>query len=153
MTGLWAERRVPGSAGAGTVLIADDDGFSAEALAEMLEDEGFSVVGVAIDGAQAVDAVRRLGPDVVVMDLRMPVMDGLEATRLIREDSQPVQVVMLSAHDEIFLREEAVRSGAFRYLVKGCRPELLFDTIRDALAWRAHLERGASFAPRAAASA
>lgn len=146
MTGLWAERSVTGSSGLGTVLIADDDGFSAEALADMLEDEGFSVVGVAIDGAQAVDAVRRLLPDVVLMDLRMPVMDGLEATRLISEHCQPVQVVMLSAYDETSLREEALHCGAFRYLVKGCPPESLLETIREATARRAHLERSARLA-------
>jgi response regulator NasT len=154
VTGLWAERCPPGSSGLGTVLIADDDGFSAEALADMLEDEGFSVVGVAIDGAQAVDAAFRLLPDVVLMDLRMPVMDGMEATRLISEGCQPVQVVMLSAYDDTALREEALHCGAFRYLVKGCQPELLLATVRDATARRrAHTERSAAFAGREPASA
>jgi len=148
VTGLWAERSVTGSSSLGTVLIADDDGFSAEALADMLEDEGYSVIGVAIDGSQAVDAVRRLSPDVVVMDLRMPVMDGLEATRLISEGCQPVQVVMLSAYDETALRQEALHCGAFRYLVKGCQPELLVETIRDAAARRAQLGRSARSATR-----
>jgi DNA-binding NarL/FixJ family response regulator len=139
--GLWAERRVPGPAGRGTVLIADDDGFSAEALADMLQDEGFPVVGVAIDGAQAVDAVQRLDPDVVLMDLRMPVMDGAEATRLINAERSRVPVVMLSACDEGILRDEALRCGAYRYLVKGCGPDVLFATIRDATARRVELER------------
>ena len=146
---LWAERHVPTPSGRGTVVIADDDGFSAEALADMLEDEGFSVVGMAFDGAQAVDAVRRLAPDVVLMDLRMPVMDGMEATRLICNDRNAVQVVMLSAYDEQILREEALRNGAYRYLGKGCRPDLLFETIRAARARRVELDRSAAAAANA----
>ncbi len=130
---LWAERRSVGRGGAGTVLVADDDGFSAEALADLLEDEGFSVIGVAVDGAQAVDAARRLAPDLVLMDLRMPVMDGIEATRRIKAQSPDARVLMLSAYDEVILRQEARRSGACGYLVKGCRPETLFETMRVAI--------------------
>jgi CheY-like chemotaxis protein len=133
---MWAERHVEGRTGAGTVLVADDDGFSAEALADLLEDEGFSVVGVAVDGAHAVDAAIRLAPDLVLMDLRMPVMDGIEATRRITSRSPSPCVVMLSAYDELILRQEARRSGATDYLVKGCRPEALFETMRRAIAER-----------------
>jgi len=118
------------------VLVVDDDGFSAEALADMLEDEGFAVVDVAIDEQQTLDATRRLTPDLVVMDLRMPVMDGIEATRRIVAEALPSQVLMLSAFDEDILRAEATRSGACGYLVKGCRPQALFSAMRDALTRR-----------------
>jgi len=143
---LWAERRSRGGAGSGTVLIADDDGFSAEALADVLEDEGLSVVGVAIDGVQAVEAAIRLEPDVVLMDLHMPRMDGIEAARRIAEECRAVQVVMLTAYDEAILRDEAARSGVFRYLVKGCRVETIIEAIHGASKLRASLVQGAQSA-------
>jgi DNA-binding NarL/FixJ family response regulator len=128
----------------GTVLVVDDEPFFADALAAMLQDDGFDVVGIETNGEAAVAAVERLGPDVVMMDLRMPVMDGIEAARRIAAASPLTQVLMLSAYEEISLREEAAANGVYCYLVKGCPPELLLNMVRKALIHRADLERRAA---------
>jgi DNA-binding NarL/FixJ family response regulator len=128
----------------GTVLVVDDEPFFADALAAMLRDEGFTVVGIESNGEAAVRAVGRLAPDVVLMDMKMPVMDGIEAARRIVEGSPLTQVLMLSAYEEISLREEATASGVYCYLVKGCPPDLLLDMVRKALLHRANLVRRAA---------
>ncbi len=123
----------PGVARTGRVLIADDEPFFAEALADMLGDEGFEVVGVVGDGEQAVEAVRSLHPHAVLMDLRMPRLDGIEATRIVTREFPMVQVLMLSAYEETSLRQEASGTGVFCYLVKGCKPELVIEMVRRAV--------------------
>jgi len=115
------------------VLVADDEPFFAEALADMLTDEGFEVVGVVGDGEQAIDAVRSLHPHVVLMDLRMPRLDGIDASRIVTSQFPMVQVLMLSAYEETSLRQEATGTGVFCYLVKGCRPELVIEMVRRAV--------------------
>jgi CheY-like chemotaxis protein len=124
----------------GRILVADDEAFFAEALAAMLHEEGFVVVGVVSDGARAVEAARALRPDVVLMDMKMPVMDGIEAARRIVTERPLTQVLMLSAYEDTALREAAA-TGVYCYLVKGCRPELLIDMVRKALDRRASLSR------------
>jgi CheY-like chemotaxis protein len=124
---------IAGSVPKGRVLIVDDEPFFAQALADMLMDEGFDVVGVVGDGEQAIEATRSLEPQVVLMDLRMPGLDGIEASRVITREFPIVQVLMLSAYEETSLRQEASLTGVFCYLVKGCRPELVIDMVRKAL--------------------
>jgi DNA-binding NarL/FixJ family response regulator len=131
----------PQEAQSGTILVVDDEPFFADALQAMLQDEGFTMLGIASDGRAAVEAVRSLAPDVVLMDMRMPVMDGIEAARIIASESPLTQVLMLSAYDETALREEASSNGVYCYLVKGCRPELVLEMVRKALAHRANLAR------------
>jgi response regulator NasT len=125
----------------GRILVADDEAFFAEALAAMLHEEGFDVVSVVSDGARAIEAARALRPDVVLMDMKMPVMDGIEAARRIVSEQPLIQVLMLSAYEDTALREEAAATGVYCYLVKGCRPELLIDMVRKALDRRAVLGR------------
>ena len=117
----------------GRVLIADDEPFFSQALAEMLEDEGIVVSAVVTDGERAVQAARTFHPDVIVMDLRMPVLDGLEAALRIRAVDPLVQILMLSAYEEAALRQEASEAGVYCYLVKGCRPELVIEMVHKAL--------------------
>ena len=127
----------------GRILVADDEPFFAEALADMLTDEGFGVVGIVADGAQAIQATRELRPDVILMDLRMPVMDGIEAARAIVAEWPLVQVLMLSAYEETALRQEAAGKGVYCYLVKGCPPEMVLQMVRKALEHRSMLMRRA----------
>ena len=111
------------------VLVADDHAMLREALVELLAQAGFEVVGEAADGADAVALAKQLEPDVVLMDLRMPVLGGLDATRLIRDACPGTQVVLLTAFESPALQQQAEEAGCFAYLVKGAPP----GTIRLAL--------------------
>jgi NarL family two-component system response regulator LiaR len=122
-----------------TVLIADDHAVVREGIRSFLAvQEDIDVVGEAEDGARAVAAVERLVPDVVLMDLVMPQMDGLEALRELRAVSPTTRVVVLTsyAQDEKVLA--AIRAGAAGYLLKDVRPPELLEAIRraaDGEAW------------------
>jgi len=91
------------------------------------------VVGEASDGSQAVEIARSVAPDVVLMDIHMPVCNGVEATRLIKAEHPEVKVVALTVSDEDQDLFEAIKSGAEGYLLKDLRPEELFDLIRGVL--------------------
>ena len=99
------------------VLIAEDDFLVTEMVRGLCEKCGFAVVGKAADGRRAVELAQSLRPDVVLMDLRMPDMDGIEATRCIHETC-PTPVVMLTAHETPDLVEASAAAGAGAYLVK-----------------------------------
>jgi DNA-binding NarL/FixJ family response regulator len=117
---------------AARVLIADDEPLMRDALALLLAAEGFDVVGCAVDGYEAVVMARRLDPDVVLMDLRMPNLGGIEAAAIIRAESRATQVIMLTAYDDPALANIAAHSkAAFAYLVKGCPPAAVLDLLRD----------------------
>jgi CheY-like chemotaxis protein len=120
------------------VVVVDDDAQNLVLLREVLESEGICVVGEARDGGAGVELVKRLRPDVALVDLLMPVMDGLEATRQIRLADLPTEVVILTFYDEL-LSEPANEAGAFAYLVKGCSVALMRDVIFQA--WRRGAER------------
>ena len=101
------------------VLLADDHTRLREALRDLLEETGFEVVGESGDGADAVAMARELEPDIVVIDLRMPVLNGLDATRLIKDARPATQVVVLSAFESPELERQASEAGAFASLDKG----------------------------------
>jgi DNA-binding NarL/FixJ family response regulator len=123
---------VPRSLAQVRVLVADDDADIREALFEMLGEQGFTMVGAAEDGVQAVSLAKDLEPDVILMDLRMPGLDGIEATREITSRQPQVKVVMLSAYDDPALSSSATEHGAYCYLVKGCPPKLIGDVLVQA---------------------
>jgi NarL family two-component system response regulator LiaR len=129
------------------VLLVDDEPKIRRALRDLLKQERLDVVGEAAGGAEAVALVDELDPDVVLMDLRMPVMGGIEATRLIKERAPLVQVIVLTAYDEATLMEAAADVGAYCYLVKGCSPAIILDVIRRARDHRAGLEDRAAPSP------
>ncbi len=115
------------------VLIADDHLVVREGLRLILETgEGFEIVGEAADGAEAVRRAGELQPDVVLMDLRMPGMDGLEAIERIRAQWQDIAIVILTTYNEDDLMIRGLRLGARGYLLKDTDRATLFDTIRAA---------------------
>ena len=120
------------------VLLVDDDAETSALLRSVLEDEGIEVVGAADDGSRVVDYAERLRPDVVLMDLRMPGVDGFKATELLKERFPWMQVIFLTFYDELLPDRSPQEVGAFAYLIKGCSPKLMRDVIHQA--WRHRLE-------------
>jgi DNA-binding NarL/FixJ family response regulator len=101
------------------LLLADDHRLFAESLMAVLSaDERVEVVGIAENGLEAVELAAELEPDVILMDLRMPVMDGLEATRKIRETGLPVQILLLTGTETPVGAEDAAAAGANAFLRK-----------------------------------
>ena len=101
-----------------SVVIADDQDLVRSGLAMVLEARGCDVVGEAADGRQAVEVVRRTQPDVVLMDIRMPVLDGIAATRELTEAGVPSRVLVLTTYDLDHYVYGALRAGAAGFLLK-----------------------------------
>lgn len=112
------------------LLLADDHRMLREGLRRSMIDEGFDVVGEAGDGEEAVQLAASLRPDVILMDVTMPNMDGVEATRRIREVVPEARVVMLTMHADRDVVAEALRAGAVGYLVKDCSIGEICEAIR-----------------------
>ncbi len=128
-----------------TVLIADDHAVMRRGLSDLLSAAAdIEVVGSASNGAEAVRLAAELRPDVVLMDLMMPVMDGVDATRAIRDTDDAPNVVILTSFGEHDRIVAAIRAGACGYLLKDAEPEEVVRGVRAAAAGEA------PFSPRAA---
>lgn len=114
-----------------TVLIADDHQLLRQALRRAMEDAGLVVLGEAGDGAEAVQLVDELKPELVIMDVTMPVLGGIEATRRLHAAHPDLPIVILTMHDEDALREEALRAGASAFLTKDSAMQ---DVVATAIA-------------------
>jgi DNA-binding NarL/FixJ family response regulator len=112
------------------VLIVDDQPLLRHSLRIIVEGAGMVVVGEAADGAAAIEGVRALRPDVVLMDIRMPGMDGIRATETIVAESPETRVLILSMFELDEYVYGALRAGASGFLLKDARPEQLVDGIR-----------------------
>ncbi|MGN0062752.1 MAG: response regulator [Nocardioides sp.] len=118
-----------------TVLIVDDDALVRSALTLMLGGQpDIEVIGEAEDGAQGVAAARALSPDVVLLDVRMPVMSGLAATRLLHEQDDPPAVLVLTTFDADEYVVEAVAAGANGFLLKNTPPAEIVAAVRQVAA-------------------
>ncbi len=111
------------------ILIADDHALFRDSLRSLLEARGLTVLGEARNGREAVELARKLKPEVVLMDLSMPEMDGLAATRLISADQPEVKVVVLTASDDDAKLFEAIKSGAQGYLLKNLESSEFFTLL------------------------
>ena len=115
------------------IVLVDDQPLVRNGIASLLRSHGHDVVGEASDGQEAIEVVRRAAPDLVLMDLRMPVLDGLSATRLLRTEHPDLKIVVLTVSDDERDLVEAVKSGAYGYLLKDLEAEQFFEAI-DAVA-------------------
>jgi DNA-binding NarL/FixJ family response regulator len=123
------------------VLICDDQWIVCEGLEVILStDPAVEVVGTARDGAEALDKVAELKPDVVLMDLKMPITNGIWATREIHERYPQTKVLVLTTYGEDEWVIDAIRSGAAGYLLKGAPREALIEAIKGTAAGRTHID-------------
>jgi DNA-binding NarL/FixJ family response regulator len=113
------------------ILVVDDHPIVREGLVAILEaQDDFNVVGEGNNGAEGVDLYRRLRPDVVLLDLQMPKVDGVQAIQMIREDDPDAKIVVLTAYDTDERILQAVQAGARGYLLKGAPREEIFRAVR-----------------------
>ncbi len=123
------------------VLLCDDQALVTDGLQLILEsDASFEVVGAASDGAQAVELTARLKPDIVLMDLKMPGMNGVQATYAIRRDHPEIPVLVLTTFDDDAWVLDAIRSGAAGYLLKDMPRDRLIAAIKDTVAGKTHID-------------
>ena len=149
------EGAVAGTPRRARVLVADDHELAREALVSILAREpDLEVVGEARDGYEAIRETGRLRPDLVLMDVRMPRLDGLQAARLDRQAAPETRVVVLSSHEGRDFVLEALRAGASGYLPKGASRREVLATLRDVLAGaiRVHQDVAAQLLAEDAAS-
>ena len=114
------------------IVVADDEAIIRLDIREMLIDAGHDVIGEAANGEDAVAMTRALNPDLVIMDVKMPQMDGLTASKIITDD-QLAPVLLLTAYSQKEIVEQAKGSGVLGYLVKPVREEQLFPAIEIAV--------------------
>ncbi|MEN6519819.1 MAG: response regulator [Armatimonadota bacterium] len=114
------------------IIIADDESLIRLDLKKMLEDMGHSVIGEAADGQKALELARSLKPDVAILDIKMPVMDGLDAAKVIDEE-KIAPVVLLTAYNQQNLINRAKEAGVFAYLVKPFKESDLAPAIEVAI--------------------
>jgi DNA-binding NarL/FixJ family response regulator len=122
------------------VLLADDHEKVAAALARLLRDD-FDLVATVHDGEALVDAARRLRPDVIVADIEMPVVTGLEALRQLRTEGITLPILFLTAHSDALLAAAAIRAGAAGFVLKIAAGDELVEAIGEVLAGRVYVSR------------
>jgi DNA-binding NarL/FixJ family response regulator len=123
------------------VLICDDQEMVCEGLRAILKSApGIEVVGVAHDGAQALDLVSQAQPNLVLMDLKMPAMNGIQATRLLHERYPQVRVLVLTTYDADEWVFDAIRSGAAGYLLKDTPREALIAAVKGTVEGDTHVD-------------
>ena len=116
-----------------TILLADDLAFIKMVQKEILEKRGYQVVGEAKDGIEVIEKYKKLKPDVVIMDITMPRMDGLNALKAIKQVDPTARVIVCSALGQQKLIIEAIKMGAKDFIVKPFDPERLAAAIQKAL--------------------
>ncbi|WP_232697043.1 response regulator [Brevibacillus daliensis] len=115
------------------VLIVDDAAFMRMMIKEILSKNGFTVVGEASDGAQAIEKYKELGPDLVTMDITMPEMDGIAALKEIRKIDPSARVIMCSAMGQQSMVIDAIQAGAKDFIVKPFQADRVIEAIKKTL--------------------
>lgn len=123
------------------VLICDDQEFVCEGLKIILSsDPEIQVAGMALDGREALEKVEKDPPDLVLMDLKMPVMNGIQATRTIKQKFPSIHILVLTTYDDDEWLFDAIRSGADGYLLKDTPREGLIEAIKGTIAGKAFVD-------------
>ena len=117
-----------------TIVLADDEPVTRMDLREILEHAGYNVVAEASDGFDAVERCRTCRPDLVMLDIKMPLVDGLKASRLIRDENLAGSIVLISAYSDKDFVEKAKDVGVSGYVVKPIREESLLPVVEIAIA-------------------
>src|ERR1044072_1447362 len=112
------------------LLLADDHVMFAQGLESLLRDE-FELLGTAGNGEELVEATLRLNPDVILVDISMPLLNGFDAVRRIRGSGNATKIIFLTMHDDAALLSEALRCGASGYILKQAAGEELVNAIRE----------------------
>ncbi len=115
------------------VLLVDDHPLVRNGIASLLTAINIEVVGEANDGLEALEKTRELKPDIILMDIRMPYCNGLEATRLIKAEMPQIKIIILTVSDDDPYLFEAIKSGADGYLLKNLRTEELLAVLSAAV--------------------
>ena len=116
-----------------TILLADDLAFIKMVQKEILTKRGYQVIGEAVDGIEVIEKYKKLKPDVVIMDITMPKMDGLNALKAIKQMDPLARVIVCSALGQQKLIIDAIRMGAKDFIVKPFEPDRLAAAIQKAL--------------------
>ncbi|HEX9075547.1 MAG TPA: response regulator transcription factor [Anaerolineae bacterium] len=124
------------------VLLADDHPLFRDGLATLLRARGMDVVGEASNGLEAVEKARALKPDLILMDVNMPQMTGLEATRIVKTERPETKIVILTVSDDDENLFEAIKSGAQGYLLKSLQSQAFFDLLNGVAQGEAPISRG-----------
>ena len=124
------------------VLLADDHPLFRDGLATLLRARGMDVVGEASNGLEAVEKARVLKPDLILMDVNMPHMNGLEATRIVKTERPETKIVILTVSDDDENLFEAIKSGAQGYLLKSLQSQAFFELLNGVAQGEAPISRG-----------
>jgi DNA-binding NarL/FixJ family response regulator len=126
------------------VVLADDHPVSREGLCRILQQRGIEIVGEASDGQAAIEAVRTAGPDVVILDIGMPILNGIEAARQIRAISPQTKILLLTVHKSEEYVSEALRVGVLGYVLKDQASREIADAIEQVSNGKVYLSPGIS---------
>ncbi|MGE5677475.1 MAG: ANTAR domain-containing response regulator [Pseudomonadota bacterium] len=116
-----------------TIVVADDEPITMMDLCEMLREKGYDVVGEATDGFDAVEICRKYKPDLVLMDVKMPLLDGIKASKIITNEGLANSVVLLTAYSGNEFVEQAKKAGVMGYLIKPIEEKCLLPAIEVAI--------------------
>ncbi|WP_440108807.1 response regulator [Paenibacillus sp. QZ-Y1] len=128
------------------VLVVDDHAHAREAIREILEmDDHFNVIGIVSNGQEAIEFMEKWLPDLILMDIQMPVLDGLEATRRIKLTFPYVKIVMITVSDDMLHLLEALKRGAQGYLLKNLEPSTWLEYLHSIINEEAPLSRDVAY--------
>ena len=121
------------------ILIVDDAAFMRMMIKDILEKNGFNVIGEASNGLEAIELYKKEKPDIVTMDITMPKVDGIEAVKLIKEYDNEAKIIMCSAMGQQAMVMDAIRAGAKDFIVKPFQADRVIEAINKVVLAKSHL--------------